>query len=299
MLEVEAAEDRKTLAGVESVLAFLAESGCNRGTRVVAIGGGIVQDLVSFAAHIFFRGLEWVFVPTTLLAMADSCIGAKSTINFRQVKNQLGAFHAPSRVLLCLRFVETLSDSDVSSGYGEILKLSLTAPRPFFDRVVKSLDGSSTRARALGSLVRASLLTKKRIIEADEYESGPRLVLNYGHTFGHAIETATRYSVPHGVAVAWGLDLANHIAHARGLLSREVRDAVHAVVRRHFVAREIEFLTASELIQLIRRDKKSAGGSVRLILLERPGLLRIESVRVDEALESMISSSLQALQAGT
>jgi 3-dehydroquinate synthase len=287
-LLIDAAEEEKTLDGVAKVAGWLQENDCNKQSIPVAVGGGIVQDVVSFTAHVYYRGLRWLYVPTTLLAMSDSCIGAKCCINLNACKNQLGAFHAPAQVLLCTRFTDTLSDQDLASGYGEILKLMLTGSQEHFERLQKSVS-NGLRNPDLPRLVRDSLAVKKSIIEIDEYESGPRRLLNYGHTFGHALEGLTGHEVPHGLAVCWGMDLVNHLAVERGLLTEADFRAVHEFIREHLPFHLSRPPAAADLIRYAKRDKKVADGQVNLVLAEKPGTLHVVKTPFDARLERQIS----------
>jgi 3-dehydroquinate synthase len=286
---LDATEEEKTLDGVARVTTWLQQNNATKTTVPVAIGGGIIQDIVSFSAHVYYRGLRWVYVPTTLLSMSDSCIGAKCCINLNTYKNQLGAFHAPGQVLLCTEFTDTLTDHDVASGYGEILKLMLTGSSEHFQRLVKSVSRGGLRNSDLTSLISDSLSVKKSVIEVDEYETNLRRILNYGHTFGHALEGLTNHEVPHGLAVAWGMDLVNFLALKRGLLSEEDFRAVHEFVRRHLPFRLSRPLQAPELIRYARRDKKVADGQVNLILAEKPGRLHIVKTPFDARLQEQIT----------
>lgn len=278
VLELDATEDEKTLDGVGRVVEFLQRHNATKKSTVVAIGGGIIQDLATFSSHIYYRGIRWAFVPTTLLSMSDSCIGAKCGINLGAFKNQLGVFQSPSAVLIATGFIRTLSDHDVASGHGEIVKLMLTGPADGYSKLKQILGAEGLRTVRLPELIYDSLAVKKQVIEEDEYEADLRRILNYGHTFGHALESLTAHEVPHGHGVAWGIDLVNHIAVRRGLLDRATFDDVHAFVQRHFRFRLSRPITAAELLAAARRDKKAAGGTVNLILLERPGSLKIVPV---------------------
>jgi 3-dehydroquinate synthase len=292
-LAVPATEDEKTLdGGVTKALTFLQQNDCNKQSIIIAIGGGIIQDIVAFAAHVYYRGLKWYFVPTTLLSMADSCIGAKSSINFNGFKNQLGSFHSPSRVFICEKFVHTLSDDDVRSGYGEIFKLFLIGSRELFTRLKEVLERDGFRNRSLSDFIYESLRVKQGVIEVDEYETGLRRILNYGHTFGHALEGLTHYEIAHGLAVVWGLDLVNWISHRAGLLSREDFNEIHDFAARHFSKRLSRKVTSAELIQATRRDKKVADGKISLALLERPGAMKIVPTSYDAALEGAVAEYL-------
>lgn len=289
---VDATEDEKTLDGARRLLDFLQQAGATRRTTVIVIGGGIVQDIAAFATRVYYRGIRWVFAPTTLLAMADSCIGAKSGLNLNGFKNQIGMFNAPSRVLIALPFLETLADADVASGYGEILKLALTGSRRQYEELAAAVDRDGFRGPALGGLIRDSLRVKQGVIEQDEYEADLRRILNYGHTFGHALETASGYEIPHGLAVAWGVDLANHVARSRGLLAESDYQDIHAFIGRHFRVKLRREVPVAELIQGARRDKKVASGKLVLILLAAPGELRITPLDFDARLEAEVAGYL-------
>ncbi len=292
VLLLDATEAEKTLDGAAKVLEFMQANNFSRRSRLLAVGGGIIGDLSSFSAHVYYRGIRWEFVPTTLLAMADSCIGAKCCLNFSRHKNQIGAFHAPAAVWIATDFLDTLSDGDVRSGYGEIVKLALTVPGGLFGEVGAALDRGGLRNPELPRLIRAALRVKQAVIEKDEYEADRRRILNYGHTFGHVLETLSNYGVPHGLAVAWGLDLANWISVRRGLLSEADYGRIHGFLRRHFPFRLPSGVTAAALVAGAGRDKKAAGGLVNLILPAAPGDLRIVPAALDSRLESEIADHL-------
>ncbi len=285
-LLLEANEEAKTLEGVSRVLEWLQGAGADKKATVVALGGGVIQDIATFSSHVYHRGLSWVYVPTTLLGMADSCIGAKCGINFRNFKNQLGVFHSPAAVIVAPEFLSTLAESDVASGYGEMLKLMLTGSEEDFSRIKAAVE-SGMRAPGLETLILRSLEIKKGVIEQDEYELDRRRILNYGHTFGHALESVTRYEIPHGLAVAWGLDLINFIAFQRGLLQKAWFEAIHEFVAAHLPARLPRRISAAELLAAAGRDKKASGGRVHLVLLERPGRLNIVEATLDSLEEPL------------
>ena len=289
---VAATEDEKTFEGAKRFLDFLQINNAVKQTLVIAIGGGIIQDIATIATLLYFRGLRWVFVPTTLLAMCDSSIGAKSGINLNGFKNQLGAFNAPRRILIAMRFLDTLAEADICSGYGEILKLLLTGSREQYERLEQAVDTGGWRNPHLEGLIYESLLVKKGVIEVDEYERDLRRILNYGHTFGHALESLTDHGLPHGTAVAWGIDLVNWIAMRRGLLSAGDYARIHAFIARHWTCRVAKPFDADGLIQGTRRDKKVHDGKLTLIILERPGSLRVVPVAFDSELRQQVGDYL-------
>ena len=291
-LLIDAIEDEKTITGISRVLNFFQENGCMKQTVVVAIGGGIIQDIATFTAHAYYRGIKWVYIPTTLLSMSDSCIGAKCGINLNAFKNQLGVFHSPARVLICVKFLDTLSDTDIRSGYGEILKLMLTQSAELYDGLRTHIDQFGFRNSELATFIYQSLNVKKSIIEVDEYEIDLRRILNYGHTFGHSLEAVTQHEVPHGLGVAWGIDVANFISLRRGMLSEADFSSIHDFIVRHFNYRISCKVSAAELIQGAWRDKKVSDGKLNMVLLEKPGSLKIVPIAFDGSLESIITEYL-------
>ncbi len=293
LLLVEANEDSKTLDGVTRVIDWLQEKGADRSSVLVAVGGGVIQDIVTFTAHIFMRGIKWVFVPTTLLAMCDSCIGAKCGINHGAFKNQLGVFQSPSAIHLSSTFLETLPRDELQSGLGEILKLTITESAAAFEQLEGWLAGPRDIGPDLDDLIDISLRAKLTIIEEDEYEGGLRHNLNYGHTFGHALESVTHHAITHGCAVSWGIDAMNWIAERRGVLDPALRERVSRACDSLLEGVEIPHgVTTDALIAASKRDKKVTGNTVRLVMLEGLGnLVQVPTV-FDDALTADLAAYL-------
>jgi 3-dehydroquinate synthase len=299
-LLVEASEEKKTPAGVLEAWEFFLAAKATRQTNVVVLGGGIVQDLSQFAAHNFHRGLAWHYIPTTLLGMADSCIGAKCGINLGSYKNQLGVFHSPASVLVCEAFLSTLSDTDIRSGYGEILKLHLTRSGPeLFHDLKRRVEPQGLRNEWLPHLIRQSLEVKKSVIEEDEYEKDVRRILNYGHTFGHALEAITHHAIPHGIAVAWGIDLVNFIAWRTGHIAAGHFEEVHSFILQHFSWPLKQPVLALDLIDATRRDKKNRDGLLTLILPDSLGTLAIAQRSYDTELSDFVTEYLRSFNVCT
>lgn len=288
-----ATEEEKTLEGVGRFLGFLQQNNATRRSQVIAIGGGVIQDIATFAVHVYYRGIPWTYLPSTLLGMADSCIGAKCGINFNEFKNQLGVFQSPARVVICDEFLTTLPDDDLRSGYGEVIKLLLTGSAAQYEEFAAEIDANGFRNPRIAHFIRESLGVKKGVIEADEYERDLRRILNYGHTFCHSLEAITHHGVPHGLAVAWGVDIANYVSMRRGMLAPAQYERIHAFVSRHFSARLDAAYSAATVLEGMKRDKKAAAGSVTLILLERPGQLRIVDTALDAELEGHMAEYLR------
>lgn len=265
MMSVRVSEEAKTLAGIGGVIDWLIAEKANRNTTLVAIGGGVIQDIATFTAHTYHRGIKWVFLPTTLLSQCDSCIGAKAGINHAGIKNQLGVFHSPSRVIVCPTLRTGITHDNTRSGFGEILKLALTGG--WFGRL-KSTMGTDERFAycfpELPEIIRECLVTKQAIIEEDEFERGRRVLLNYGHTFGHALEAIT--SIPHGLAVAWGIDCVNYISWKRGWLHQESFLEIHDFIKK-YLKHDMK-ISVFELFEHAKRDKKGWDGMVNLVVLK-------------------------------
>lgn len=288
-----ALEEEKTLAGVERLCRFLQRKGASKRSELVVIGGGIAQDIGTFAGHIYYRGIPFVYVPTTLLSMADSCIGAKCGVNLGDFKNQLGFFQSPRRVIVWQGFLRTLAPNDVRSGFGEIVKLAITSGDEDFSWLERRFDEMDTAIDGVEAAVFRSLETKRRVIEEDEYEANIRKTLNYGHTFGHALEALTQHEVPHGLAVAWGVDVANFIAMRTGVLAPEVFDRIHALLKRHFALKVHAEYDGIALVDAMRRDKKAAGDTVTLVLPAAIGRLQLVPTTLDSTLASHVDQYIK------
>ncbi len=289
IFRVRATEDEKTLAGVERACRFLQRNEASKRSTLVIVGGGILQDIGAFAAHIYYRGIPFVYIPTTLLSMADSCIGAKSGVNLGEFKNQLGFFQSPKRVVMWTQFLRTLPGDDVRSGFGEILKLSITSGEEAYSLLEGRITGSGFKMDGMDEVIARSLRIKKAIIEDDEYESGLRKTLNYGHTFGHALEGVTEHEIPHGLAVAWGVAAANYVAFQSGMLPDDTFTRMHHFIAKYFALRVHHSYNAADILRLMRRDKKAAAGSVQLILPTGFGQLRIVPRAIDSSLENVLA----------
>ncbi|AXN44265.1 3-dehydroquinate synthase [Mycobacterium marinum] len=289
---VAADEESKTLSGVSLFVDWLLENKATRSAHVVAIGGGVIQDIATFACHIYYRGVGWTFVPTTLLSQADSCIGAKSSINVLPLKNQLGVFHSPSHVIVCSEFLTSLPQIEVDSGYGEIYKLALTNEGAFFDQLAEALTHGGHRNPRVLEMIRNALESKRLVIEQDEHESDLRRVLNYGHSFGHALEALTHNEVPHGLAVMWGMDLINFLGVKWGLTSPATAARVRTVLDANTDYAIGAIPSARELVDTLKRDKKVRKGVMYFAVLHDEGDLRIVPKPLDEALVAEVAEYL-------
>ena len=255
---IEATEETKSYEQIGPIITKLLDQEMKRDSKLVAIGGGITQDITCFIATTFMRGIKWAFVPTTLLAQADSCIGSKSSINFGNYKNLLGSFTPPNEVYISNQFLETLEDRDFKSGVGEIIKLLLIGN--------KHAGPHEVTRENVDHYVYKCLMVKKEYIERDEFDRGVRNILNYGHCFGHGIESATHFAIPHGIAVSMGMDVANKLALDEGLISQHRYDQMAVTLKENYK----EFANYPIDLDLVfaaqTKDKKNTGSKINLIL---------------------------------
>ncbi len=250
---------------------------------LVAIGGGIIQDITCFLASTLFRGMKWEFVPTTLLAQADSCIGSKSSINVGDFKNLMGTFYPPQRILLDVSFLDTLEKKDILSGIGEILKVHMIKGIPFFEQAAEKYDEMIENKKTLLEFIWNSLLYKRELIELDEYDRGPRNVMNYGHSFGHAIETATNFYLPHGIAVSLGMDMANFQSFQMKRVSEEQFLRWHQCLKKNYKNYTNAEIPLDSFLSAISKDKKNIGSDLSLILVKNEGKIEKLKVSKDES----------------
>jgi 3-dehydroquinate synthase len=297
-LIIEATEDNKSVERVIPVIERLVANKIRRDHVLVAIGGGIIQDITCFIASTLMRGVAWKFVPTTLLAQADSCIGSKSSINLGATKNILGTFNPPKEIFVCTAFLDTLEEKDLHSGIGELLKVHAIEGAAAFDRLAADYDALLDDRAVLLAYVRDALLIKQRFIEVDEFDKGVRNIFNYGHSFGHAIESATDFGVPHGIAVTMGMDIANRIAVLRGLLPEAHYRRMHPVLRKNYAAFSPTPIAVEAMLSALMKDKKNTTSKLVLILPinEEAKVQRVE-VAPDDIFVGQCKQSLQELRA--
>lgn len=275
---VEALESSKNVDRVSFYVSDLIKNQVKIDHTLIAIGGGITQDITCFVASTLFRGMKWAFVPTTLLAQADSCIGSKSSINVAQFKNLMGTFYPPQKIMLDVSFLDTLEPMDVLSGIGEILKVHMVKGIPYFEKAAANYDRMVSDKKVLLDFIWDSLLYKKELIEIDEYDRGPRNVMNYGHSFGHAIEAATNFLIPHGIAVSLGMDMANYQSFQMGRVTKEQFVNWHDCLKKNYKNYLNTNIPLDVLLSSISKDKKNIGAALSLILVQNK--VKIEKVQV-------------------
>lgn len=263
---IDATEENKSIERTIPIFERLVASGIRRDHTLVAIGGGIIQDICCFIGSTLLRGVPWRFVPTTLLAQADSCIGSKSSINLGAAKNIIGTFNPPRDVFIDAAFLDTLELREIRSGIGEILKVHAIAGTDAFDRLARDFDRLVEDRVVLQHYIRSALRIKQRFIEADEFDRGARNIFNYGHSFGHAIESATHFEIPHGIAVSMGMDLANYVAAERGTVLRDHYIRMHGPLRSNYQQFAGTAVPIDTMLAALLKDKKNTSTKLALIL---------------------------------
>jgi 3-dehydroquinate synthase len=263
-------------------------AGFTRGDLLVGVGGGAVTDLTGFLAATWLRGIDWVAVPTTLAGMVDAAVGGKTGINTELGKNLVGAFHSPVAVLVDLDWLETLSNRDFAAGLAEVIKCGFISDAEILNSIGGlALDEIRADRDLVQSLIERAVGVKAHVVSEDFKEGSLREILNYGHTFGHAIETHSQYSLRHGEAVAIGMIFVAELSHARGLISSALLNHHHQVLAKVGLPTKLpsSFTQAdlSTLLASMQRDKKVKAGKIRFVSLhEGHQLARLDDVNNDE-----------------
>ncbi len=287
-------EQHKTLQTAGWVFDELVGKKLNRDGVVLALGGGVIGDIAGFAAACYQRGIGYVQIPTTLLAQVDSSVGGKTGVNHSGGKNLIGAFHQPLAVIADTDTLSSLPDRELSAGLAEVIKYGCIADLEFLDWLDANLEKLLARdGQALIYAVSRSCAIKAAIVGEDEREQGRRAILNFGHTFGHALEAATQFErYLHGEAVALGMLMAADLSREMGLIDAQARERIEGLVRRAGLPTDAPKLGASHALELMRMDKKVLSGKVRLVLLERLGSAIVVSKYPQRALESTLRNHL-------
>jgi 3-dehydroquinate synthase len=293
-------ERHKGRATLDRLHDAMLAAGLGRDGLLVAVGGGVVGDVAGFAAATYMRGIDWVQVPTTLLAMVDSSVGGKVGINHPRAKNLIGAFHQPKAVVADPAFLETLSSREVRSGAYEVVKCGLLADRTLFRAMQQAPPGLLGWSRVeVENAIASACRIKAEVVEKDEREGGLRRVLNLGHTLGHALEAASRYSrFTHGEAVGWGLIGASWIARSRGLLADGAFDAIAAAVDRIGPRPAVSSLASERVLSALAHDKKARAGRAVFVLPAGIGRVVIRAdvtpPEIRRALRVMVAREVRA-----
>jgi len=295
ILFAEANEEFKTLEnGFLKLISFLEENEFTKGETLITVGGGVTEDVAAFAGACYKRGIKWLFYPTTLLSMCDSCIGGKTGINHNRVKNQLALFSAPSEVIINLEFLKTLSDFDIKSGMGEILKLLVTGGRQALDVYIKNVESGKVKTfDCYKPLILSSLAVKRAVVEEDEFELYYRKSLNYGHTLGHAIEVLSNYKIPHGQAVIIGMVIVNKLAKDKGILNDEDYKLTQTLSKELLGKSIMKEVCLDGLDKLLKKDKKTEGDFVNFVIISKLGDTKFLKMKINDFLINEIAKIIE------
>lgn len=278
-------EKSKNISTFSSILEFLAESGLTRTDALVALGGGIVGDVAGFAAASYLRGIDFIQIPTTLLACVDSSVGGKTAIDLKAGKNLAGAFYQPKLVIADFETLSTLTDGIFADGMAEVIKYGVIFDKAFFE-FLRDNEAKDN----LEYVITRCVELKRDIVNADEKEKGVRALLNFGHTVGHAIEKCSGYKIPHGSAVAVGMVIISRAAYKCSFCDENCTDIIASLNKKYSLPVSTDF-SASELSSAAMADKKRAGDKIKLIIPEALGNCVIKSVPTSE-LEKIIGEGL-------
>jgi 3-dehydroquinate synthase len=244
-------------------------------------------------SHIYYRGIRWTYIPTTLLSQSDSCIGAKCAVNLKGHKNQLGVIHSPSEVLIVEEFLNSMSDEGIKSGFGEIYKLSVTGTCHFYSELKEYLSEYGLQKKNVLEIIQLSLLAKQEIIELDEYEQDLRRILNYGHTFGHALESLSDHKISHGVAILFGMDLINYVGVNWNITNKDFYSDFKSTITKYY--KDLTFnikVDSAMLLKEILTDKKMFEGNMNFAIPKNIGDIRIVKSKIDDDLQKIIQDYL-------
>lgn len=289
VFEVPRGERYKNLKEASRLYDQLVTFGAHRDSLIIALGGGVIGDLAGFVAATYMRGIDYVQVPTTLLAQVDAAIGGKTAVNHPKCKNLIGVFHQPRLVFIDVKTITTLPARELRIGLAEVVKYGVIADAEFFKFLEANAHHLNTQAFESPDTLRASLKlwqtivaesakVKARVVEKDEFESGLRMILNYGHTIGHALETLTRYrAYHHGEAVAIGMVAAAMIAQRMNICEEAVVKRIKDLLEKIGLPTELEKLPAERILEALKVDKKIRGGKIQFVLPERLGKVFIRN----------------------
>jgi len=291
----DALEENKTLEKVSEIYDYLTKRRAKRNLTIISIGGGITQDVTGFVASTLYRGVRWIFVPTTFLAQTDSCIGSKTSLNFKKFKNLIGTFYPPVEVYIDTEFLGTLDRNGFYSGLGESIKLQLMKEQypKDIDAIIDAVERAKSDTSFIRALIRDNLEVKLSYMEGDEFDCGRRNLLNFGHTLGHALETTSAYYVPHGIAVNIGMIFAEALSLQRGMLGDGVFEKLTRELHLENIPLELreKDFECERLLECVKADKKRVGKDLTIVLPD--GEFRLH--KVDNVTEGEFHEALKDL----
>ena len=280
-------ELNKSWESVLRIIDFLIEQNCNRKTKIYALGGGITGDVAAFAASIYMRGTPLIQIPTTLLSMVDSSVGGKTAINFKNIKNLIGSFYQPERVVVDINFLKSLDEEEYLNGLAEIIKIAFMFDKDLLKKLITNKDDILNRiSRRLIEVIVKSIELKIRVVEIDEKEENERRLLNFGHTIGHAVEVDTNYTIKHGYAVAIGMFYECLYGVKHKIIGNEILDAIQKLLEQYKLFSRYKIKNLERFRFALTRDKKIEKDGIVFTLPIKLGESRIfHNIDIDEIIK--------------
>jgi 3-dehydroquinate synthase len=291
IISIPSGEETKSIDYINNIIKKLIELGANRKTFIIGVGGGVTCDVAGFVASIFMRGVNFGFVPTTLLAMTDASFGGKNGINFNNIKNVLGVINEPDFVFIDYSFLKTLTHQEYLNGFAEIIKHACISSSDLFYDLEKNADNyfkiienpGYSNFNKLHNMLCDSIKIKLDIVSSDRYENGKRKSLNYGHTFGHAIEA--EYGIPHGSAISLGIVFSNILSNKLGFLNEDRLIRVNNLLEKYNLPVDVSMYEKKYLIKWIERDKKSSDKNIDFVLLKDIGISFVKPLSIQKIID--------------
>ncbi len=291
----EAGEHNKNLDTVQDVYEFLIVNKFDRKDMIVALGGGVVGDLAGFTAASYLRGVDFIQVPTSLLAQVDSSIGGKTGVDFRAYKNMVGAFHQPKLVYMNISTLDTLNQRLFNSGFGEIIKHGFIKNADYYKWLKDNIAAINNRDKVvLEEMIAESCNIKRKVVELDPTEKGDRALLNFGHTLGHAIEKLMNFKFYHGECVVLGMIASLRLSVTKGYLTEEDYKEAIEMFKAYSFPTTVSGITAEQVVAVSKNDKKMDAGKIKFILLDRIGNAFIDRTLTDDELKMSLKDVIRS-----
>lgn len=277
---VDPGEESKSISSAESIINQLVKKNIGRGDLIIAIGGGVVGDLSGFVSSIYMRGIDFINIPTTLLSQVDSSVGGKTGVNLELGKNLVGTFYQPKLVVIDPDFLKSLNDRVFRDGMAEVIKYALIKDRELFE--ILSKNDIDSIQNDMETIIARCCNIKKNIVQNDEFDKGERMILNFGHTLGHAIESYYSYErYTHGEGVAIGMHRISELAVGQNLISKELFNSIHTLIEKYGLPVFDEKILDEDLLEFIKHDKKNIDGEIKIVLVNDIGESKIMDVEMD------------------
>ena len=271
-------EECKSIQEYEKIIQYLSDEHCNKRSLIIGLGGGSVTDLSGFIAASYMRGIDHILIPTTLLGMVDASIGGKTALNVNNIRNLIGSFKNPEEVVLYFNFLQTLNKHDILNGYAEIIKYSLIIDCNLFDLLEKNISVfiKSINTEEIKSIIELCIKHKLSIVNQDQFDNNIRMILNFGHTLGHALESYYNYELSHGKAVLYGILLASYLSYKEHSLDYSEYNRITQLISK-FNLPKLKNINIKKIEQFINKDKKNINNELNYIILNKIGEAKIEN----------------------